>query len=219
VYWRPAPRTETPMDPAAARALFPGTQDRAFLDAACVSLLPVPAAEAMRRLTADLLACPARHASAHTIALDRTAEQPRPQADRLIGARSEDIALVESTTQGLEIIAAAVPLSRGDKILVGDTEFLGLAVPWIPRQEREGIHIETVPSRGGQLLPDDFARAVESHTRIILLSSVQWSSGFRVDLPAIAGLARDHNVILVVDAIQQLGAVGLDVRRTPVDFL
>jgi len=207
------------MDPAAARALFPGTQDRVFLDAACVSLLPVPAAEAMRRLTADLLACPARDASAHHIALDRTAEQPRQEAARLIGARSEDIALVESTTQGLEIIAAAVPLSRGDKILVGDTEFLGLAVPWIPRQEREGFHIQTVPSRGGRLLPDDFARALDRHTRLILLSSVQWSSGFRVDLAAIAGLARDHNVILVVDAIQQLGAVGLDVRRTPVDFL
>src|SRR5262249_10178394 len=148
---------------------FPGTQNHVFLDAACVSLLPVQAAEALGRLTQDLLACPACDASAHHIQLDRTADQPRREAARLIGARPEDIALVESTTHGLEIIPAAAPLRPGDKTLVGDTEFLGLAVPWIPRREREGFHIEMVPNRGGRLLVEDFARAIDRHTRLILL--------------------------------------------------
>src|SRR5262249_25038412 len=98
------------MDPGAARAYFPGTRDRVFLDAACVSLLPDQAAAAVRRLTDALLACPAGDASAHHIALDSTALEPRREAARLIGARPAEIALVESTTHGLEIIAAAVPL-------------------------------------------------------------------------------------------------------------
>src|SRR5262249_42872032 len=161
------------MNIAAARSLFPGTQNRVFLDAACVSLLPTPAEEALRRLGQELLSCPARDASAHHIALDRTADQPRREAARLIGARPEDIALIESTTQGLEIIAAAVPLKHGDKVLVGDTEFLGLAVPWIPRRERHGFEIEVVPNRAGRLLAEDFARAADGRTRLILLSSVQ----------------------------------------------
>jgi selenocysteine lyase/cysteine desulfurase len=204
---------------AEARHFFPGTRARVFLDAACVSLLPVQAEEALRKLGQDLLACPARDASAHHIALDRSAEEPRREAARLIGARAEDIALIESTTQGLEVIAAAVPLERGAKILVGETEFLGLAVPWIPRQQREGFHIETIPHRGGRLLVDDFARAIDGRTRIILLSSVQWSSGFRADLAGFSTLARERNVVLVVDAIQQLGAIDLNVEKTPVDFL
>jgi selenocysteine lyase/cysteine desulfurase len=207
------------MDVAAARACFPGTRDRVFLDAACVSLLPVQAEAALRRLGEDLLSCPAGDASAHHIALDRTAEQPRREAARLIGARPEDVALVESTTHGLEIVAATVPLGRGDKVLVGDTEFLGLAVPWVPRQERDGFHIEVVPNRGGRLLVDDFARAADGHARLILLSSVQWSSGYRADLAAFSALARERGLVLVVDAIQQLGAFPLDVGRTPVDFL
>jgi selenocysteine lyase/cysteine desulfurase len=207
------------MNVAAARSFFPGTRDRVFLDAACVSLMPVQAEEALRRLGQDLLLCPARDASAHHIALDRTADQPRREAARLIGARPDDIALVESTTQGLEIVAASVPLGRGDRVLVGDTEFLGLAVPWIPRQQRDGFHIEVVPSRDGRLLAEDFARRIDRHTRLILLSSVQWNNGFRADLAAFGDLARKHDVALVVDAIQQLGAVGLDVSRTPVDFL
>ena len=64
------------MDIAAARSLFPGTRDRAFLDAACVSLMPVQADEALRRLSQDLLLCPARDASSHHIALDRSADGP-----------------------------------------------------------------------------------------------------------------------------------------------
>jgi selenocysteine lyase/cysteine desulfurase len=207
------------MDITAARAFFPGTQNTVFLDTACVSLLPVQAEEALHRLGQELLLCPARDASAHHIALDRTADQPRREAARLIGAQPGDIALVESTTHGLETIAAAVPLTRGDKILVGNTEFLGLAVPWIGRQEAQGFHIEQVPHRNGRLLVDDFARAADGKTRMILLSSVQWSSGYRVDLEAFSTLAQERNILLVVDAIQQLGAIGLDVGRTPVDFL
>src|SRR5437762_9951277 len=93
-----------------ARAFFPGTSGRVFLDAACVSLMPVQAEQALHRLGRELLGCRSRDASAHHIALDATAEQPRREAARLIGARPEEIALVESTTQGLEIIAAALPL-------------------------------------------------------------------------------------------------------------
>src|SRR5262245_25682480 len=156
-----------------ARSFFPGTRDRVFLDAACVSLMPRQAEEALRRLGHDLLTCPARDASAHHIALDRSADLPRREAARLIGARPDDIALVESTTQGLQAVAAAVPLGRGDKVLVGDTEFMGLAVPWIPRRETEGFHLEVIPNRDGRLLVDDFARAIDRHTRMILLSSVQ----------------------------------------------
>jgi selenocysteine lyase/cysteine desulfurase len=207
------------MDLSTARSFFPGTRDRTFLDAACVSLMPTQAEEALRRLGQDLLLCPARDASAHHIALDRTAEQPRREAARLIGARPEEIALVESTTHGLQIIAAALPLGRGDKVLVGATEFPGLAVPWIPRQQTHGFHIEVVPHRDGRLCVDDFARAADGHARLILLSSVQWNNGYRADLAAFCNLARERKLVLAVDAIQQLGAVPLDVTRTPVDFL
>jgi len=207
------------MEIAAARACFPGTRRYAFLDAACASLMPVQADEALRRLGQDLLTCPEGDASAHHVALDRTAHPARVAAAALINARPDDIALVESTTQGLEIIAASVPLGRGDKVLVGDTEFLGLAIPWIPRQQQFGFRIEVVPSRGGRVLAEDFEKVCDAQTRMILLSSVQWNTGFRADLTAFSDLARRRNVLLVVDAIQQLGAVRIDVKATPVDFL
>jgi selenocysteine lyase/cysteine desulfurase len=126
---------------------------------------------------------------------------------------------VESTTHALQVVAASVPLAPGDRILVGETDFLGLAVPWIGRRQREDIEIVTVPHRQGRLDPADFARAGNDATRLLLLSSVQWSSGFRADLAGFAELARRRAWVLVVDAIQGLGALPLDVQATPVDFL
>src|SRR5581483_2891552 len=171
----------------------------------CISLLPAPAEDALKRLTHSLARCTERDASAHHVALDRTAEEPRREASRLIGAKPEQLALTESTTQGLEVIAAAVPLQAGDKTLVGSNEVMGLAVPWIPRQKTQGLRIEVIPSRDGRIRVDDFAKAIDAQTRMILLSSVQWHNGYRADLAAFSELARDKKLVLVVDAIQHLG--------------
>lgn len=207
------------MDISAARSCFPGTQGQVFLDSACVSLMPRQGEQALRKLSEELLSCPAGDASAHHIALDRTAEDVRREAARLIGSRPEDIALIESTTHGLQIIAEAVPLASGDKVLVGGTEFPGLAVPWIGRQARGGFAIEVMPAKDGRLRVEDFAQAADGRTKLILLSSVQWCTGFRADLAAFAQFAEERQITLVVDAIQELGAMPIDVGRTPVDFL
>ncbi|GIW79801.1 MAG: aminotransferase [Gemmatales bacterium] len=207
------------MTPTAARELFPGLRDKVFLDAACVSLLPVSAAEALDRLRDEMLSCPHRDASAHHIALDRTAQTAREQIACLLHTRPENIALVESTTHGLQIVASSVSLEEGDNILIGSTEFMGLAIPWIPKQHRQGFSIKVVPHREGRLSVDDFARVADSRTRMILLSSVQWNNGFRADLSAFSQFTEEKNIILVVDAIQQLGAIDLDVEKTPCDFL
>jgi selenocysteine lyase/cysteine desulfurase len=76
-----------------------------------------------------------------------------------------------------------------------------------------------VPHSGGRLLVEDFARAGDGRTRLLLLSSVQWNNGFRAELAGFSELARQRGWVLVVDAIQQLGALPIDVQQTPVDFL
>src|SRR5262249_20729829 len=143
------------MKVADARQFFPGTHGRTFLDAACISLAPLQAVEALAVFGQRVLLCPERDASSHHATLDRTAHATRREIAALSGARATDIALVESTTHALEVVAASVPLGQGDEILVGETEFLGLAVPWVPRRQRDGFHIRTVPHRDGRLLVGD----------------------------------------------------------------
>ncbi len=201
-----------------ARTCFPGLRDKVFLDAACVSLAPRPATEAISEFLERALLCPVDSSTHHHIFMDEMRAKARPAVARLINANEDEIALVESTTQGLSLAANAIPLERGDRVLLSDLEFLQVAVPWVQKR-KDGIEIDVVPNCNGEMLVEDFAKRITPRTKVLTLSTVQWTNGFRCDLAAISKLCRERGIWLVVDAIQQLGAVPLDVEQTPADIL
>ncbi len=206
------------MDFENAREQFPALLHKTFLDAACVSLAPRVATEAIRNFLDMTLLCPARSSTLHHISMDEMRALARPEAARLINAGEDEIALVESTSHGLSIAAQSIPLSPGDRVLISDLEFLEVAVPWIQLAAR-GISIDVVPNQHGEVRVETIAERLSSKTAVVCLSTVQWSNGFRCDLEKLSSLCAEKGVWLVVDAIQQLGAIPLDVQKTPVDFL
>jgi selenocysteine lyase/cysteine desulfurase len=201
-----------------ARQHFPGLLGKVFLDAACISLAPRPAVEAVEKFLDLAMVCPHESATAQHIAMDEMRAAARPAIARLINAHQDEVALVESTSQGLSLAADAIPLEPGDRVLLSDLEFMQVAIPWVQKQA-DGIEIDVVPNRRGEVLIEDFAARLTPRTKVIAVSSVQWSNGYRLDLAALSRLCRDRQVWLLVDAIQQLGAMPLDVRQTPVDIL
>jgi len=162
--------------------------------------------------------CPLDSSTHHHIFMDEMRAAARPACAQLINAHEDEIALIESTTHGLTLATNALALGNGDRVLMSDLEFLQVAVPWT-QKKRDGIEIDVVPNHGGEVRAQDFAQHITSHTRVIALSSVQWSNGYRCDLAAFSRLCRERGLWLVVDAIQQLGAIPLDVAAIPVDIL
>jgi len=198
------------------RRQFPALRDKVFLDAACVSIAPQRAIDAIQQFLILALQHPSPSATAHHICMDEMRAAARPEVARLLNAGEDEIALVESTTHGLSIAAQAIPLTSGDRVLLCDLEFMQVAIPWL---QLPGISVDSTSHRDGAITMDDIAARITPRTRIVCISAVQWSSGYRVDLAALSALCRARSVWLVVDAIQQLGAVPIDVRATPVDFL
>jgi selenocysteine lyase/cysteine desulfurase len=201
-----------------ARQHFPGLHDKTFLDAACVSLAPRPAVEAIEKFLDLAMICPLESSTHHHIFMDEMRAAARPACAALIAAHDDEIALVESTTHGLSLAADAIPLEPGDRVLLSDLEFLQVAVPWTQKR-KDGIEIDVVPNHKGEVRAEDFAARITPRTRVITVSTVQWTNGYRLDLAAFSRLCRERGVWLVVDAIQQLGAVPLSVKQTPVDIL
>jgi selenocysteine lyase/cysteine desulfurase len=60
---------------------------------------------------------------------------------------------------------------------------------------------------------------MDASTRLLAISHVEFATGFRNDLDALAELCEARGVALSVDAIQGLGPFRIDVRQTPIDFL
>ncbi len=204
------------MNVSEARAHFPGLHDKAFLDAACCSLAPGSTTEAIQRFLDLTMMCPLQSSTHHHIFMDEMRAAARPAVADLLNAEEDEVALVESTTQGLTVAANAIPLQRGGRVLISDLEFLQVALPWL---QKEGVGVDVVPNYRGEVRAEDFAARVTAQTKVICLSAVQWNNGYRADLDAFSALCRERGLWLVVDAIQQIGAIPLDVKRTAVDFV
>ncbi len=198
---------------------FPALQQQTFLDSACVSLAPQRAVEELRRFLDMAAYCPSGSSTQHHLDMDAMRSQARPQIAKLINADEDDIALVESTTHGLSLVANAISFERGDRMIICDLEFLEVAVPWMQKREELGIEIDTVHNRDGQILIEDIETAIGKRTKVVAISSVQWSNGFRCDLEALSRLCRERGIFLIVDAVQQIGAIQLDVQKTPADAI
>ena len=201
------------------RQQFPALQHQVFLDSACVSLAPQRTIAKLRDFLDMVATCPSGSSTQHHIDMDVMRSAARPQIAKLIHADDGDIALVESTTHGLSLVANAIPLERGDRVIICDLEFLEVALPWIQKRSEAGIEIDVVPSRNGQISAEDIEPAISPKTRVLAVSSVQWNNGFRCDLDEVSRLCRARGIFLIVDAIQQIGAIPLDVQKTPIDAL
>ncbi|MGH9759709.1 MAG: aminotransferase class V-fold PLP-dependent enzyme, partial [Blastocatellia bacterium] len=178
------------MNLSEVRDQFPALKKKVFLDAACVSLAPLTAIDAVKRFLDSAALCTERSATEHHIAMDDAMGRARPEAARLINASENEIALVESTSRGLSVAASSIPLERGDRVLICDLEFMEVAIPWVQRRDELGLEIDVVPHHKGELRVEDIAERIGPKTRVVAVSSVQWTNGYRVDLAALSKLCR-----------------------------
>src|SRR6185437_16101974 len=63
------------------------------------------------------------------------------------------------------------------------------------------------------------AEHVDEETSVVVVSYVQYSTGYRFVLSELADLARAHGALLAVDATQAAGMAPIDVRRDGVAML
>ncbi len=142
----------------------------------------------------------------------------RALAARLINAHPDAIAMVRSTTEGINLVAEGLDWRAGDNIVTLADEFPSNVYPWMNQQFR-GVEYRRVPVDGGRVDLNRLDAACDSRTRIITLSWVGYVTGWRIDVDTVAEIAHRHGALFFLDAIQALGVFPLDVSKSPVDFV
>jgi selenocysteine lyase/cysteine desulfurase len=195
-------------------AQFPVTSRWIFLDHAAVAPLSGPARQALVDWATDM-------ALNGDVFLDRwikRIEQVRASAARLIGSELREIAFIKNTSEGVCFVAEGFPWKPGDNIVTALEEYPANLYPWMNLAGR-GVEVRRVPSRERRLHLQDVFEAVDSRTRVISLSFVEYASGFRNDLEAVGSFCRERGIYFFVDAIQGLGVLPVNVSKLPIDFL
>jgi selenocysteine lyase/cysteine desulfurase len=198
------------------RTEFPWTDETTYLNNASIGPLP----ERTRRTLDEFN----RRRSAPFRLPDRdifaSMAESRRLAAQLIGAQPEEIALSINTGFGLSLAARALPLHSGDIVLASDREFPANVYPWLLLKDI-GVTLELAPTTP-EGWPDEsrlLDRLRDPRVRVLAVSLVQFSNGYTVDLARLSAATRASGTYLVVDAIQAVGQIPLDLRKTPVDVL
>jgi selenocysteine lyase/cysteine desulfurase len=138
---------------------------------------------------------------------------------RLINADPGELAYVQSTTMGENMVVRALGLpQKGGRIVTDALHFYGSFYIY-NELEKAGMEVIVVPFRDNRIRMDDLEAAVNGHTRLVALSAISTVNGFQHDLGAVTKLAHAHGALVYVDAIHALGTVPLDVKATNIDFL
>jgi selenocysteine lyase/cysteine desulfurase len=198
------------------RSFFPVTRTLAYLNHAGVAPISTRVAEALTRYSAE-----ATHRGAfdYQRSFDAEVERVRGRAARLLGSGADEIAFAKNTSEGLGLVAAGLDWQRGDRVITCDLEYPSNVYPWWSLRPR-GVETVMLPGRDGRLPLESVEEALRHpRARLLSLSSVEFGSGARNDLPALGRLCRERGVLFCVDAIQSLGCFPLDVAECHVDFL
>ena len=193
---------------------FPITRRWAYFDHAAVAPPPRRAGEAMDAWSTGM----ERDGVAFLNTWGTKLNLARARIARMLNAEAAEIAFINSTTQGIGLVAEGFPWREGDNVVTAAEEYPSNLYPWMNLASR-GVSLRMVPSRAGRVEIDDLAAAMDGRTRVLTISHVEFASGFRNDLDALAELCHSRGIALFVDAIQGLGPLTIDVRRIPVDFL
>jgi selenocysteine lyase/cysteine desulfurase len=193
---------------------FPVTRNWAYFDHAAVAPLPRRSGEIMRAWVKEQ----EDNGVIHWPDWEKKLEAIRANCARLIGASSDEIAFINSTTHGIGLVAEGFPWREGDNVVSAADEYPSNIYPWMNLASR-GVSLRLVPSRNGRIEIEDLADAMDSRTRLLTISHVEFASGYRNDLDALGELCRARGIAFFVDAIQGLGPLTIDVSRTPIDFL
>jgi len=145
-------------------------------------------------------------------------ETARAKVGKFIGASAAEIAFLPNTSWGINLVALGFPWKDGDNVVTDDMEFPSNAYPWRALSERR-VECRVAKSRSGRITADDLAALVDGRTRVVAVSWVAFHNGFVFPLAEIGHFCRERGILLVVDAIQGLGALPMDVAAANVDVL
>jgi cysteine desulfurase/selenocysteine lyase len=180
---------------------------------------PPGVAEAMVHFIDDVGANPGR--SAHRLAVEsgRVVYSAREAVAGLFNAPDPlRVVFGSNVTEALNLALRGL-LRPGDHVVTSSMEHNSMMRP-LRALERQGVGVTVVPcSAEGFLDPADVETAMRPDTALIALNHASNVVGTLLPAAEVASIARDHGVILLVDAAQTGGAYPIDVQVDGVDLL
>jgi cysteine desulfurase/selenocysteine lyase len=196
---------------------FPTAQQYTYLNAASIALMPEIVAEAA-------VGWQRRFGMLGTVHLDEESEAKvfdtlRQAGAHLLGAQPEEIACASNASEILCSLAWALSPGPEENVVSAHVEFPSVVYPWLRVAQLTGCDVRLASERDHLVDPSELIELIDDRTCAVCISHVEYATGQRLNLSALAQVAHSHGAILIVDATQSAGAVPIDVMADDVDIL
>ncbi len=192
-------------DVNAMRDAFPYLRERVYLDTAAAGICWPGHGHAVARFYDDVKS---RGYDARPEWQAMT-QKVRGRLAALLAVAPTDVTFVSNTTEGLNLAAQSLRFRAGDRIVMAADEFPSVARVW-RAAERSGAEVVAVPIAREADREAALLDALDSRSRLLVVSQTHSSTGTTLDLMRLGRHCRERGVLLMVDGIQALGAVATD---------
>jgi selenocysteine lyase/cysteine desulfurase len=126
---------------------------------------------------------------------------------QLINCKADDVAFAMNAAAALSLFLGGIDWQPGDRIVTLRDEF--------PNQYYFAASLAT---RGVELIEMDEITALPARTRAVLVSTVNYSNGYRPDVSELSRLTHQAGALLYLDGTQSVGALCFDVGAVGPDM-
>jgi len=146
-------------------------------------------------------------------------ENARQDVANLINAKKEEISLTHNTTEGINIVANGLPLTKNDEIIMCSHEHAGNALAWLHQAKKKGFQIRVFePATTVAQNLEKIENLLTKKTKLIALPHVTCTTGLVFPIAQISQLAKQKNIWTCFDGAQGLANTALDIKKIGCDF-
>ena len=193
-------------------------QGLSYLNTASMGAVPFNAQERVNHVLRELEKNPTARGYGD---LEKAMDDVRQQLARLVGCDLKEMIATNSTTDGMNVVAQGIGLTKGQRVLTTDQEHPGGSECWNYCARRYGAVIDRVKvplrPKSEQEILEAFDKLIAPETRVVSVSHITTTTGTLMPIREIAELAHRHNALIVVDGAQALGSLQVDVKALGCD--
>lgn len=212
------------------RALFPIDEEWVDMSAMLITSHPKPVADAVDEYRKALDHNPVKYLRDQNRTLQNAS---RDAAGRYFGAAGSDIALTDSTTQGVSLVYHGLRLKPGQEVLTTDKDYyvthesLRLKAAATGADVRKIKLYDDIDDVSADALVGKLRREIRSNTRALALTWVHSSTGLKIPVAEIAAMVRDVNagrseedrLLFCLDGVHGFGNQDATIGSLGVDFI
>lgn len=206
------------IDLESVRQDFPPLAYGPYFDNGTVSLTPAPVVAALEHMGREIL----NHGPPHVVRPE--VEYPRREATltriaNFLGTQRERIALVRGVSEAFQTVLRGLTWEPGDQIVITEDEENALRLPVLHVRDCAGVRVVKLPFEAARANPRQaLSEVLTARTRLVALSHVTTSLGYRYPVTALCETAQSRGVLSFVDVAHSAGVVPLELDAIDCDF-